>query len=101
MANTIVQLHTLPSLGSLTLKLYPRTGGAIVNGASGDALTESGSTPGLYSATVTESLAGIYAARVSSGPSPSGGPPRSTRRVGSPAVSESMTRISFIASLFR
>lgn len=67
MANTIVQLHALPALGALTLKLYPRTGGAILNGVSGDALTENGSTPGLYSATVTEALAGILAARVSSG----------------------------------
>lgn len=67
MANTIVQLHSLEALGALTLKLYPRTGGGIQNGAAGDALTEDGSTPGLYRATVTEALAGIYAARVYSG----------------------------------
>lgn len=67
MANTIVQLHSLAALGTLSLKLYPRTGGGIQNGASGDALTEHGSTPGLYRATVTEALAGIYAARVFSG----------------------------------
>jgi hypothetical protein len=66
MANTIVLYHSLPSLGALTLKLYPRAGGAIENGA-GDTLTESGSTPGLYSATVTEALSGIHAARVYSG----------------------------------
>jgi hypothetical protein len=67
MASTTVQLHSLPSLGALTLKLYPRSGGAIVNGGAGDALTESGSTPGLYAATVTEALSGMYAARVYSG----------------------------------
>lgn len=67
MANTIAQLHTLDSLGALTLKLYPVAGGAIVNGADGDALTESGTTPGLYQSTVTEALSGIYAARVYSG----------------------------------
>lgn len=67
MANTIVQLHALPSLGALMLRLYPRTGGAILNGAEGDALTESGSTPGLYTATVTEALTGIHAARIYSG----------------------------------
>lgn len=67
MANTIVQFHSLASLGALTLKLYPRTGGAIVNGASGDAMTESGATAGLYTATVAEALTGIYAARVYSG----------------------------------
>lgn len=67
MANTIVQLHSLPSLGAMTLRLYPRGGGAIVNGGSGDSLTESGDTPGLYLATVTEALSGIYAARVYSG----------------------------------
>lgn len=67
MANTIVQLHALPSLGVLTLRLYPRTGGAILNGAGGDDLTESGATPGLYTATVSEALSGIYAARVSAG----------------------------------
>lgn len=66
MANTIVQLHSLPSLGALTLNIYPRAGGAIENGA-GDALTESGTTPGLYTATVTEALIGIHAARVYSG----------------------------------
>ena len=67
MPNTIVQLHSLPSLGTLTLKLYPHAGGAIVNGASGDTLAEHGSTPGLYAATVTEALSGIYAARVYTG----------------------------------
>ena len=63
MADTIVQLHSLPLLGALTLKLYPRTGGAIVNGA-GDALSEDAAAPGLYAATVTEALSGIHAARV-------------------------------------
>jgi hypothetical protein len=67
MASTTVELHAIPSLGPLTLKLYPRAGGAIVNGGSGDALTESGDTPGLYLATVTEALSGLYAARVFSG----------------------------------
>lgn len=67
MADTTVQLHSIPALGALTLKLYPHAGGAIVNGASGDVLSELGSTPGLYQAIVTEALSGTYAARVYSG----------------------------------
>src|SRR5688572_14820279 len=56
-----VRWHLDELTGStLTLRLYPLTSGSIANGASGDAMTESGD--GLFSATVAESLTGWHKA---------------------------------------
>ena len=51
---------------SLTLKLYPLTSGGVANGVTGDALAEPDAVnrPGYYVATVTESLTGLYMARI-------------------------------------
>lgn len=56
-----VRWHLDELTGStLTLRLYPLTSGSIANGASGDAMTESGD--GLFTATVAESLTGWHKA---------------------------------------
>lgn len=64
MATVGVHLPLLTGL-SLTLKLYPRTSGSIANGASGDALTETGT--GYFTATVAETLTGIHRADILQG----------------------------------
>jgi len=48
----------------LTLKLYAVNGDTILNGASGDALTERTNNSGTYTATVTEALTGVHEARI-------------------------------------
>jgi hypothetical protein len=49
---------------TLTLKLYAVNGDTILNGASGDALTERTNNSGTYTATVTEALTGVHEARI-------------------------------------
>jgi len=63
MANTIVQADA-PDGMTLTLKLYAVNGDTILNGASGDALTERTNNSGTYTATVTEALTGVHEARI-------------------------------------
>ena len=63
MANTIVQCDA-PDGMTLTLKLYAVNGNTILNGASGDALTERTNNSGTYTATVTEALTGVHEARI-------------------------------------
>ncbi|MCP4853417.1 MAG: hypothetical protein GY903_02855, partial [Fuerstiella sp.] len=65
MANTIVQCDA-PDGMTLTLKLYAVNGNTILNGASGDALTERTNNSGTYytAGFVTEALAGLYETRI-------------------------------------
>ncbi len=63
MANTIIQADAPDGL-TLTLKLYAVNGDTILNGASGDALTERTNNSGTYTATVTEALTGVHEARI-------------------------------------
>jgi hypothetical protein len=67
MASTIVELLAPAGL-TLTLELYPEGSDTIANGA-GDTLTEATNRDGLYTATVTEALAGYYYAKVIDGSS--------------------------------
>jgi len=67
MASTIVELLA-PSGLTLTLELFPELSDTIANGA-GDTLTEATNRDGLYTATVTESLAGYYYAKIIDGSS--------------------------------
>ena len=67
MANTVVELLSAAGL-TLTLELYPEGSDTIANGA-GDTLTEATNRDGLYTATVTEALAGYYYAKVIDGSS--------------------------------
>jgi hypothetical protein len=62
MANTTVEFKALSAL-TLTLKLYPHGSDTIANG-SGDSCTERTNCKGVYTATVTESLAGWHDAFV-------------------------------------
>lgn len=50
---------------SLTLRLFPRMGSDVVNGADGNTLRES--TPGCFVANVDEALAGVHRADVLNG----------------------------------
>ena len=63
MANTIIQADCPDGL-TLTLKLYAANGDTILNGASGDAMTERTNNSGTYTATVTEALTGVHEARI-------------------------------------
>ncbi|MCP4173153.1 MAG: hypothetical protein GY758_20540 [Fuerstiella sp.] len=65
MANTIVQCDA-PDGMTLTLKLYAVNGNTILNGASGDALTERTNNSGTYytAGFVTEALTGLHEARI-------------------------------------
>ena len=65
MANTIVQADA-PDGMTLTLKLYAVNGDTILNGASGDALTERTNNKGTYytAGFVTEALTGVHEARI-------------------------------------
>ena len=63
MANTIVQCDA-PDGMTLTLKLYAVNGNTILNGASGDSMTERSANSGTYTATVTEALTGVHEARI-------------------------------------
>lgn len=67
MANTIVELLSPAGL-TLTLELFPEGSDTIANGA-GDTLTEATNRDGLYTATVTEALAGYYYAKIIDGSS--------------------------------
>ena len=63
MANTIVQCDA-PDGMTLTLKLYAVNGNTILNGASGDSMTERSANSGTYTAVVTEALTGVHEARI-------------------------------------
>ena len=65
MANTIVQCDA-PDGMTLTLKLYAVNGDTILNGASGDALSERSANSGTYytAGFVTEALTGLHEARI-------------------------------------
>jgi len=63
MANTIVQADG-PDGSTLTLKLYAVNGDTILNGASGDAMTEHTENLGTYTATVTQALTGVHEVRL-------------------------------------
>jgi hypothetical protein len=63
MANTIVQCDA-PDGMTLTLKLYAVNGNTILNGASGDALSERSANSGTYTAVVSEALVGKHEARI-------------------------------------
>jgi hypothetical protein len=62
-ANTIIQADA-PDGMTLTLKLYAVNGNTILNGASGDTLTERTNNSGTYTATLTEALTGVHEARI-------------------------------------
>jgi len=61
MACTVL-LHYIQTGKTLTVELFPASGGAIVNGLVGDGMTEG--TAGQYSAAVDEPLSGPHVARV-------------------------------------
>lgn len=63
MANTIVEIQ-LPSGVTATLSLYADGSDTLANTGGADALTEQTNRKGLYLATVTEALAGLYWAKV-------------------------------------
>lgn len=65
MANTPVEVRA-PSGLSLTLELYPYGSDTLAN-TGGDALSEATNRKGLYTATVTEPLAGWHTAHVKQG----------------------------------
>ena len=65
MANTTIECAAPPGL-TLTVELYADGSDSIANGA-GDTLTEATNRHGLYTATVTEALAGYYFAVIVDG----------------------------------
>lgn len=63
MASTPVQLQ-LPSGLTATLSLYAAGSDTLANSGGADTLTEATNAKGLYTATVTEALSGVYFAKV-------------------------------------
>lgn len=68
MASTIVEIQLPPGTSGATLSLYSLTNdSSLANSGGADALTEETDASGFFRATVTESLTGVYRAKVLSG----------------------------------